>query len=138
MKKRTIIAIIMIMSMAAGLMLSSCAKKPETLEAYVKSNKDVQEEINSMATDKSMKVEIKDNAITYTYDLADAEGSTEESIKDPAVQESLVSLLESSKDQFVNTCKELESTTGLSGITMTVTFTYEGEEIVTRTFSAAD
>ena len=138
MKKRSIIALIMIMSMALGLMLSSCAQKPTSLEDYVKTNKDVKEQIDSAATDKGMLVEIKENAITYTYDLAKAEGANAESLKDPAVQESLVSLLDSGKDQFVNSCKQLESTTGLSGISITVTFTYEGEELATRTFTSAD
>ena len=138
MKKKSLIAIVMLMCMLTGLALSSCVSKPDSLEAYVKSNKDVREQIDSEATDKGMKVEIKGNAITYTYDLANAEGSTPESMKDPVVQESLASLLDDSKDQFVSSCQQLESTTGLSGITITVTFVYEGEDIASKTFSAND
>ena len=138
MKKRSLIAIIMILTMGLSLLLSSCFKKPDNLEGYVKSNKEVMEQIESEASTQGMKVEVKGNAISYVYDLASAAGVDEESIKDPVVQEGLTKVLEEGKDQFIASCKELEDTTGLSGISITVTFEYNGETIATQTFSSAE
>ena len=49
-----------------------------------------------------------------------------------------IKVLEDGKDKFIESCKELESTTGLSGISITVSFEYNGEQIASQTYSSAD
>ena len=138
MKKNSLIAIIMILTMGLSIMLSSCFKTPDNLEGYIKSNSEVLDQIESAASAQGMTVNVKGNDISYVYDLSAANGVTEESIKDSVVQEGLTKVLEDGKDKFIESCKELESTTGLSGISITVSFEYNGEQIASQTYSSAD
>lgn len=134
-KKFTILTIL---TLCLCLMLSACAKTPTDLEGYIKSNEEVKSQIESEAVGKGMKIEVKGNTVSYVYDLANADGINEESIMDPVVQEGLAKALGEGKAQFVSTCKELEETTGLTGISITVTFEYNGEQIASQTYSSAD
>ena len=136
MKKKSLLTIITIFTLILSMSLSACAKKPDTLEGFVKTNPDVQEQINSAAVDENMFVEIKGNDISFTYDLSNAAGASADSLKDATVQEGLQKLIEDSADRFKTICKEIESTSGLSGINLTISFVYEGETIATKTFSA--
>ena len=131
-------AIITILTLGLCLLLGACAKTPTDLEGYIKSNEEIKSQIESEAGAKGMKVEVKGNSVSYVYDLANADGVNDESIKDPVVQEGLAKVLEEGKDQFVSSCKQLEETTGLTGISITISFEYNGEQIASQTYNSAD
>ena len=71
MKKRTLI-VLMIMAVISALCFTACGSK--TLEKYVKDNPDVQESIDSAMSDSNVAVEIKENDISYTFDLSKMDG----------------------------------------------------------------
>ena len=60
----------------------------------------------------------------------------EETIKDPAMIETLTSALDGSKDTFISLCQNLESQTNISGIQLVVEYTYGDEVLSSKTYTA--
>ena len=135
--KKSLISLILVLSMLFGLSLTSCAKKPQDLESFIKNNEEVKKEIESAADTAGLKVDITGNVVTYSYDLATIEGVEEETIREPAMLETLQSTLDSQGDSFVGLCKKLEEQTGFTGIQMVVNYTYKDEVLATQTFTSA-
>lgn len=134
--KKSVIALVIVLSMLFGITLTSCAKKPQDLESFIKNNDEVKEEIQSAADTAGLSVDIKGNEVTYSYDVSGIEGIDEETIKEPAMLETLQSTLDSQSESFVDLCKKLEEQTGFTGIKMIVTYTYGDEVLATQTFTS--
>ena len=138
MKKNNMLTILLTGALILALVLTSCASKPETLEEYVSKNPDVKEQIDSAAETSGLDVTIEGNEVIYSYDLASIEGATKESLSDEAMLSTLNSSLASMGPTFAELCSNIEGETGLTGIKMTVNYTYEGEVLLTKTFTSAD
>ena len=135
MKKRTLI-VLMIMAVITTLCFTACGSK--TLENYVKDNPDVQESIDSAMSDSNVAVEIKENDISYTFDLSKMEGYTEDLAKSEEIKTALDQALGAAGNTFGGICKSLEESTEITGITTTVNYTWGDEVLVTKTFTSAD
>lgn len=121
-----------------GMLFTSCAEKPGTIEELVNSNEDIQQQIQAAAENAGMTVEVHGNEIVYSYDLASVDGVSEDALKDEAMIKALQTALDGQKAPFANLCKSLETETEISGVTATVNFTYGDEVLATQTFSSAD
>ena len=137
MKKRTLV-VLLIMAVITALCFSGCSKEPMTLEKYVQDNPDVQESIDSAMNDSNVLVEIKENDISYTFDLSKMDGYTEELAKSEEIISALEKALDAAGNTFGGICKSLEESTEITGITTTVNYTWEDEVLVTKTFTSAD
>lgn len=141
MKKKSITALLLIMTLCMSLALSACGNKksaPQTLEEYAANNEEIQNSIVSAMEDSQVAVSIKGNDILYSYDLSNAEGYTEDIVKDEKVVESLQSSLEKGATTFVGIIKTIEEETGMTGIRVIVTYNFGDEEIASRTYTEND
>jgi hypothetical protein len=141
MKKKAITALLLIMTLCMSLALSACGNKkaePQTLEEYAANNEEIQNSIVSAMEDSQVAVSIKGNDILYSYDLSNAEGYTEDIVKDEKVVESLQSSLEKGAPTFVGIIKTIEEETGMTGIRVIVTYNFGDEEIASRTYTEND
>ncbi len=138
MKKRTFI-VLMIMALITALCFTACGSKEEmTLEKFCADNPEVQESIDQAMADSNVLVEIKENAIIYTFDLSKMDGYTEELAKSDTLKETLSSALDSAAGTFGNISKSVEESTEIQGISTVVNYNWVDETIVTRTFTSAD
>ena len=138
MKKRTFI-VLMIMALITALCFTACGSKEEmTLEKFCADNPEVQESIDQAMADSNVLVEIKENAIIYTFDLSKMDGYTEEIAKSDVVKENLTTALDAAAGTFGNISKSVEESTETQGISTVVNYNWNDENIVTRTFTSAD
>ena len=129
----------MIMAVITALCFTACgSKETMTLEKYVQDNPDVQESIDSAMSDSNVAVVIKENDISYNFDLSKMDGYTEELAKSDAIISALDDALTAAGGTFGGICKSLEESTEISGITTTVNYSWEDEVLVTKTFTSAD
>lgn len=135
MKRKGIISILISLTLVMAMILSACgSKEPDTLENFINNDEEAKASIEEQAATSGLDVKIEGNVVTYTYDIKDVEGMTEEMANSEIMIESLESALNSSSDQFVNLCKQLEDESKIEGISLVVTYTYNGETLVTKTF----
>ena len=138
MKKRTFI-VLMIMALITALCFTACGSKEEmTLEKFCADNPEVQESIDQAMADSNVLVEIKENAIIYTFDLSKMDGYTEEIAKSDVIKENLNTALDAAAGTFGNISKSVEESTETQGISTVVNYNWNDENIVTRTFTSAD
>ena len=88
--------------------------------------------------DSNVLVEIKENAIIYTFDLSTMEGYTEELAHSEEIQAALQSALDSAGGTFGGIAKSIEDASGITGITTVVNYTWGDEVVVSKTFTSAD
>lgn len=142
MKKFILVLLAMLVGMT--MIMTACgstggsADEPMTLEKYVQGDAEVQQSIDNAMADSNVLVEIKENAIIYTFDLATMEGYTEEIAHADAVKDTLQSALDSAGGTFGGIAKSIEDSTGIAGITCVVNYTWGDEVIVTKTYTSAD
>ena len=149
MKKKSLLALLMIMMLASALFMTACggsdssgggsgSAAPQTLEEYAKQNADVQKSIDEATAGSDVEVAIKGNEVIYTFELSKMEGYTEEVANDPEVVENLQSALNNAGSTFGGIAWSLEEATGIGNITVTVTYTYNGETLAEKTFDIND
>lgn len=134
-KKRTAIIFITVMML---LVFAGCSSQPKTVEAYLNKDASTMQEINDTAEQAGMTVEIKDNDITYNYDISTMDGVTEEIAKSDAIKESLDSALETAGGTFSGLCADIEEKTKINGVRIIVKYNFKGDVITERTFTATD
>lgn len=136
MKRRSIIAVLISLTLVMAMALSACgSKEPDTLEKYIQNDEKASAEIQQTADTNGLEVSIKGNDVVYTYDLNNFEGVTEELAKSDTMKESLASALTSAGTTFSDLCKQLEEGSKIEGIQIIVNYTYDGETLVTKTFN---
>ena len=93
-----------------AMLLAGCSKDsaPKTVESIVNSNEDVATTIKGAADESGVKVDIKDNTITYTYDISSVDGITEEMIGDENFVKSLETSIAGQKTSLANICTSIE------------------------------
>ena len=127
------------MALITALCFTACGSKEEmTLEKFCADNPEVQESIDQAMADSNVLVEIKENAIIYTFDLSKMDGYTEEIAKSDVVKENLTTALDAAAGTFGNISKSVEESTEIQGISTVVNYNWIDENIVTRTFTSAD
>ena len=136
MKRKSIIALIITFAMVMSLFITSCgSKEPETIESFVNSNKEAADQIKEAAENSGLDVTITGNDVIYTYDLKNFEGMTDELAKSDVLKESLASALSANASSFTELCGQLEEESKIEGIQIIVTYTYDGETLVTQKFN---
>lgn len=135
MKKRSIISILISFTMIFAMILSACSKEPDTLEKYISSNEEDKQQIEQVAQEAGLEVTIAGNDVNYTYDLKNFEGMTDELAKSDVLKESLASALSANASSFTELCGQLEEESKIEGIQIIVTYTYDGETLVTQKFN---
>ena len=138
MKKKSIICLLLVF-LVACLMLTACGgsgggtNEPEevTLESWMA---DHPEEMEQVEVEEGMEVSFDKNNLIYTYDLSVLDVD-EESAKSETMIEALTEGLEGATDTFNGIIDDLESETEITGITVTVIYTYKGTVLVEKTYS---
>ena len=141
MKKKSIICLLLVF-LVACLMLTACGgngggnggtDEPEevTLESWMA---DHPEEMEQVEVEEGMEVSFDKNNLIYTYDLSVLDVD-EESAKSETMIEALTEGLEGATDTFNGIIDDLESETEITGITVTVIYTYKGTVLVEKTYS---
>ena len=150
MKNKKIHAVMLLLILGFALLVTACGKsggsessgagtaKSNTLEQYAKENKEVQESIDKATSDSDVEVSIKGNEVTYSYELSKMDDFTEDIANDSSVIDAMQSTLDSAGPTFGGIAKTLEDATGISGIKVTVRYTYKDEEIAAKTFDSSD
>lgn len=165
MKKNTVLILLLILTLCATMFMTACGGSsssepasstdtaseeeveeeaeepagPANLEEYMLANPDVVASIEEGIDSSSMTVTYEGNSIIYTYDFSiESSGLTKENFMDDAVKDSLNTALDEAKAEYGGYCKDMESSTGYSPITIVVNYTWEDEVIVTKTYTTAD
>ena len=143
--KKKILLVLLAMLVGMTMIMTACGgsggaaeEEPMTLEKYVQGDPEVEQAIDQAMNDSNVLVEIKENAIIYTFDLSTMDGYTEEIAKTEEVKAALESALDSAGGTFGGIAKRIEDASGLTGITTVVNYTWVDELIVTKTFTSAD
>ena len=139
-RQRTYFILLMVLAVVTVMCFTACGGKdePMTLEKYVQDNADVQESIDNAMAESNVLVEIKENAIIYTFDLSTMEGYTEELAKNDAIKEALEKALNDAGPTFGGIAKSIEESSEIQGISTVVNYTWGDEVLVTKTFTSAD
>ena len=137
--KKTVTVVVSMLTISA-LLLAGCTResKPKTVESIVNSNEDVAETIQKGASDSGVEVDIKDNTITYSFDISNAEGFTEEMLDSDDFIKSIETSQDSQKSFLGGICKSIEEKTGIEGVTIKVIYTRGDKEVITSTVTSAD
>lgn len=142
--KKKVLLVLLAMLVGMTMIMASCGggssspEEPMTLEKYVKDDAEVQQAIDSAMNDSNVLVEIKENAIIYTFDLAAMDGYTEDLAHNEEIQAALQSALDAAGSTFGGIAKSIEDASGITGITTVVNYTWGDEVVVTKTFTSAD
>ncbi len=138
MNNKKIIASIIGITLMIAMLLASCgSKEPPTLESDISNNEEAQQQINKTADEAGLDVTITGNDVIYTFDLTNVDGVTEEIAKSEAMTSSLDSALEQTADKFSGLCAQLEEESKLEGVQIIVNYSYNGDVIVTKTFTTS-
>ena len=138
MKKYVAVALSVVM--AAALLLVGCGKEsePKTVESIVNSNDEVASTIKSGADESGVQVDVKDNTITYSYDISTVDGITDELAESEEFVKSLENSLSSQKSSFANICKTIEENAEIEGVVVTVVYKYKDKELANVSYTSAD
>lgn len=117
---------------ANAIILTSCGK--QTLEEYVKNDKETKQEIDSLAKSTGMKIKVKDNTATYSYDIGfKLSGEEAKSFKN-----SLDSSMKEMKETFVKQAKKLQKEAESDTVTIKVNYLSDKKVIASYTFTSKD
>lgn len=119
MKKKTYLtSLLLILMMAFTLVFTGCSSTPETLEEYISSDAEVQEEIDALAESSGMEISVEGNTLTYVYSYDQT--FDEAMIEQMAAQ--FESTMESMASTFEGIATTLEEETGIEDITVKVLY----------------
>ncbi len=144
MKKRSTICLLLVLVMAC-MALTACGgsgsnsggsestepEKEVTLETWIA---DHPEEMDSVEIEDGMEVLFEGNNLIYKYDLIVLDIDAETAKSDTMI-EALTEALDEQADTFKGVASDLEEATEITGITVTVIYTYDGEVLVEKTFT---
>ncbi len=141
--KKKILFVLLAMLVGMAMIMTSCGgskadEEPMTLEKYVQGDEEVQKSIDQAMSSSNVLVEIKENDIIYSFDLANMEGYTEELVHTEEIQSALQDALDAAGSTFGGIAKSIEEASGLTGISTVVNYNWGDEIIVTKTFTSAD
>ncbi len=137
MKRRTITALVISMILAMTMSFASCSKEPTNLEEYVNQNQESMQKIQETADQNHLAIDIAENDVTYTYDLANQEGITEEIATSDKMKEALSTSLGQVSETFAALAKQLEEESGMTGVQIIVKYTYGETPLAEKTFNSS-
>ncbi len=138
MKKKSIIVLFVVL-LVACLAMTACGgnggsdtpKEEPTLESWMAEHP---EEMDEVEVEEGMEVSFDKNNLIYTYDLSVLDVD-EETAKSETMIEALTEGLENESDTFLGIIDSLESETEITGITVTVIYTFKGDVLVEKTYT---
>lgn len=124
----------------AALLLVGCTKEgePRTVESIVSSNDDVAATIQNGADEAGVNIDIKDNTISYSYDISIVDGVTDEMIEDEDFIKSIETSIGVQKNSLAKVCKTIEKKANIEGVIINVLYTYNDKEVAGASFTSAD
>lgn len=128
------ITLILIATLIVSL-FTACASKPKTLEQYFEKDTKTMQEIQDVAQQANMDIQVSDNTITFSYDLSSISGVTKEVVQSDEFKSTLESELAKQASTFEGLCQQIEDETKIANPQLVVQYTFEGETIVEQTFS---
>jgi len=125
MKKKNVIAIILLMAIAMTL-FTGCGKKEVTLESFVKDNPTEQAALEELTKDDpNAKIEFEGNTMRITYTVED----------ESVTKEILDSAMNMMVDTFKGIANDISAATEIKGIQIEVVYVdVEGKEITKKVF----
>ena len=119
-------------AMAAMMLLVGCGG-PANLEEALRKDEEAKAQIEQMSSESGVSIEVKENTISYTYDLG---MELDDETKD-AVVEQLNTQISAYDDTFTGIAKSVEDSTKLSGILVVVNYSdSQGNVIYSATYNA--
>ena len=100
------------------VVFTGCSGSPETLEEYISSDAEAQEEIDALAESSGMEIEVKENTLTYVYSYEQT--FDEAMIEQMAAQ--FESTMESMASTFEDVATKLEKETGIEDVIVKVVY----------------
>lgn len=124
----------MAMAVMATVLLVGCGK-PASLEEALQNSESASDKIQEMATDSGVSIEVKENTITYTYNLG---RELDEDTK-ALVVEQLEEKMAGYDDSFIAIAQGLEESTEITGITVEVRYVdSNGAEVYHANYNATE
>ncbi|MBQ4373796.1 MAG: DUF4854 domain-containing protein [Lachnospiraceae bacterium] len=119
-------------AMTAMMLLVGCGG-PANLEEALQKDEEAKAQIEQMSSESGVSIEVKENTISYTYDLG---MELDDETKD-AVVEQLNTQISAYDDTFTGIAKSVEDSTKLSGILVVVNYSdSQGNVIYSATYNA--
>lgn len=159
MKKNVLLVLILIFALSMTLFLTGCGGSSSdsstpsdaeeqieeeveeeaelTLEKYVANDPDTQASIDSTAETNNLEISVSGNEMTYKYDYSKMDGVTEEAMKDPSTIDALEQAMKESDETFTGLVKDLEDNTGISGVIITVAYTWGDDILYSASYTAS-
>lgn len=128
------ITLILIATLVVSL-FTACASKPKTLEQYFEKDTKTMQEIQDVAQQANMDIQVSNNTITFSYDLSSISGVTKEVVQSDEFKSTLESELAKQASTFEGLCQQIEDETKIANPQLVVQYIFEGETIVEQTFS---
>ncbi len=149
MKKKTVLtSLLLVLLMAVTVMFTGCGGGEEatqeeatqettvqeeiTLESFINDTPDLKEQIDAVAADNNMEIEISENTMTYYYNYPEV--LTEDEVQ--IIKDEADKLMEDGMSEtFEGEAEKMRENTGIEDITMTIIFRDpEGTEICSYDF----
>jgi hypothetical protein len=133
MKKKSIICLVLVLALAC-LALTACGgeKADPTLESWMAEHP---EEMDEVEVEEGMEVSFEGNNLIYKYDISTLDGVTEETANSDVLIEALKDGLANEEETFKGVASDLEGETGITGISVTVIYTFGETVLVEQTFT---
>ena len=128
------ITLILIATLIVSL-FTACTSKPKTLEQYFEKDTKTMQEIQDVAQQANMGIQVSDNTIIFSYNLSSISGVTKEVVQSDEFKSTLESELAKQASTFEGLCQQIEDETKIANPQLVVQYTFEGETIVEQTFS---
>lgn len=136
MKRKGIAALVLSLIMMMSV-FTACSSSPKTIEEYINSDNEAQQQVQDAADAAGLNVEFSGNDVIYTFDISTIDGVTEEVGKSDIMIDQLGSALSSQSSTFVGLCGQLEDESKIEGVQIVITYTYGDEVLVTKTFNSS-
>ena len=136
MKKKSIICLVLVLVLAC-MALTACGggsgeKADPTLESWMAEHP---EEMDEVEVEEGMEVSFEGNNLIYKYDLSTLDGVTEETANSDVLIDALKDGLANEEETFKGVASDLEEETGITGISVTVIYTFGETVLVEQTFT---
>ena len=119
MKGKKAIALILIAVMILAVLLTSCGgSKASNLEEYVSGDEELKAELDKIANDNGLAIDVTENLMIFTYTYPEKFDEAMKEQAGPLIEQALASY----ESTFQGLAKDLEESTGLSGVTIKVQY----------------
>ena len=93
------------------------------------------EEMDEVEVEEGMEVSFEGNNLIYKYDISTLDGVTEETANSDVLIDALKEGLANEEETFKGVASDLEEETGITGISVTVIYTFGETVLVEQTFT---